>query len=162
MELFGNTGRVPTGHECVTCTVSTAYLPPGQHGRREAFTLYTPGVHTHRHPLCVCLPLCSPHHVSKCIILTWGFTFGICPPHFMLLSYVTSLCAVRERLHMISLVPWEPRWNAFKHVCLDLCQGLVGGETKFAFSSVSPWAIVYISMSNRPGGEKPYPLRGRL
>lgn len=163
MELFGNTGGVPTGHECVTCTMSTAYLPPGQHGCREAFTLYTPGVHTHRHPLCVCLPLCSPHHVSKCIILTWGFTFGICffPPFYVVILCYITMCSQRAPTHDL-LGALGAQVECIQTCLFRFMPRSCWGETKFAFSSVSPWAIVYISMSNKPGREKPYPLRGRL
>lgn len=116
-----------------------------------------------RRPLCVCLPLCSPHHISNCIILTWGFTFGIC-------FFSPVLCCypmLHQYLQSESACTWSP-WcpgspggtHAFKYVCLDLCQGLVGGETKFAFSSVSALAIVYISMSNRPTRGEALPLEG--
>lgn len=107
--------------------------------------------------------LCALHQVSKFIVLFfsveihfWHFPFF----PFMLLSYVTSISAVSART-LSPQCPGSPSGtHAFKHVCLDLCQCLVG-ETKFACSSVSPWDTVYISMSNRPGRGKRHPLRAR-
>lgn len=126
----------------------------------ERHLLYT--FQYHSHPLCFFLPLCALHQVSKFIVFFsveihfWHLPFL----PFMLLSYVTSISAV-SACTLSPQCPGSPSGtHAFKHVCLDLCQGLVG-ETKFACSSVSPWDTVYISMSNRPGRGKRHPLRAR-
>lgn len=133
------------------------YLPPGLHSRRK--------VHIHSSnsdslPSSVHLSPFTLHHVSKFIVfLSVEIHFWRLP--FFLLHWYPVL---HQYLSSVSTCTLSPQCtgspsgtNAFKHICLNLCQGLVG-KTKFACPSVSQWEAVYISMPNSPGQLKCHPL----
>lgn len=104
-------GRIPFRHECVTCIMSSwisAYVPPGHRSWRN--------IHIHSCssvPLLFVVFLFTLHQVSKFIVFPCAeLVFGICLPLptnlFMLLSFVTSISAFSERLHII----WASKWNS--------------------------------------------------
>lgn len=158
--LFGaeNAARAPFGHARITCAmfVCPSYM-----------RLHVPAaVEGHLHIPYVSASL-NPHLASKfmvflCVLLFCSvlFTLSISPlsPRYPLLPLYISI--------MSACTLSSPRQgspsgtDAFKHVCLNSCQGLVG-KTKFPCSYVSPWDALLISMSNRPRWRECHPYPGR-
>lgn len=112
----------------------------------------------------VCASL-YPHLASKLMVFLRAspfcsvlFTLSISPlsPRYPLLPLYISIASA------CTLSPPPRRGSpsgtdAFKHVRLNSCQGLIG-KTKFPRSYVSPWDALLISMSNRPGWRERHPL----
>lgn len=159
--LFGaeNAARPPFGHARVTCAVfcvSFIYAPAADPAAVEGH-LHIPYVCASLYP-----NLASKFMVFLRVLLFYSvlFTLSISPlsPRYPLLPLYISIVSA------CTLSP--PRQgspsgtDAFKHVCLNSCQGLVG-KTKFPCSYVSPWDALLISMSNRPGWRECHPYPGR-
>lgn len=157
----------PSGFECVTYTTSVCLLcwrvPPGHRGGRMA-ALHKLRLSHCALSLCLVLPLrtLSTRFLNLQYSSVWEDSLLAVPLFFSF--YILILCYLY--LFSGSARTLSPQCNgspsgthAFKHVCLNSCQGLVG-ETKFACSSVSPRDTDYISMSSRPGRGKSRPLKG--